>query len=268
MKKSLKNTLEKMERNNAVLMGYCIDQPGIARSITDFIYNSQGNIKSDQTKTILEYVKNTKKIKDSYFVFRYDLDFENIKKIRLDMNKNFEEVSKKFDMKYSLSFTDNVKNIALFVTKEQHCLKDVLSKVYQRKLNVKIPVIISNRQSSDGIDLKRLSKIYGFEYFYFPIDKSNKKQQEIKEAKIMKENNIDLIVLAKYRQILTKTFLDMFKNKVINVHDSRLPRYPGAFAHLQAYSAGAKSVGATTHFVSPELDQGPIIDEEWEKVSG
>ncbi len=257
-------------KKNVILIGYCKDKPGIAKAITDFIYNNGGNIENDQTKIVSDYEFINKKPykKDDYFVFRYEWNLDDGSISESKLIDKFKEISDYFEMEWKLNFSDKIYNLAIFVTKEQHCLKDILSRKYQGKLRINVPLIISNHPSSKFIDLEHIVNTYGGEYYVFPITNENKIKQEQKEVELLKEKNIDLIILAKYRQILSERFINEFPNKIINVHDSRLPRYPGSYAYIQAYSKGAKSIGATTHFITPELDKGPIIDEEWEKITG
>jgi formyltetrahydrofolate deformylase len=188
------------------------------------------------------------------------------------ITNKFLPVAREFNITYSLKFSSRTQNIAIFVSKEDHCLVDLILKKRAGELKCEIPLIISNHPEVESI-VKALS-VNGvncgnnnYDYYVVRKNKENKISQEKKELKLLKKYDIDLIVLAKYMQILSKDFVSSYKNKIINVHHSFLPAFKGAKPYLQAYTNGVKLIGATAHYVTEELDCGPIIEQEVTRIS-
>jgi formyltetrahydrofolate deformylase len=152
--------------------------------------------------------------------------------------------------------------MALFVSKMSHCLFDILSRYSMGELNVEIPFIVSNHS-----DLEWIGEKFGIPFHVFPITKENKKEQEEKEMALMRENNIDFIVLARYMQIISEDMIKEYPNKIINIHHSFLPAFIGAKPYHAAYERGVKIIGATSHYVTTELDAGPIIEQDVVRVT-
>ena len=171
-------------------------------------------------------------------------------------------VAEKFKMKWRIYFSDETPSMAIFVSKLPHCLYDVLSRFQSGEWNVEVPVIISNHP-----DMESVSKSFGIDYRVFPINKDNKKKQEIEQIKLLKKYDIDFIVLARYMQILSEDFVSKYENRIINIHHSFLPAFPGAKPYHSAYERGVKIIGATSHYVTAELDAGPIIEQDVVRVS-
>jgi len=152
--------------------------------------------------------------------------------------------------------------MALFVTKLTHCLYDILGRWKSNDWNVDIPIIISNHET-----LRPIAAQFGIDFHYLPITNENKKEQEAKQLELLANNNIDFVVLARYMQIISSEFIQKYENKIINIHHSFLPAFPGAKPYHSAYERGVKIIGATSHYVTSDLDQGPIIEQDVVRVS-
>lgn len=238
---------------SAVLLLSCRDRKGIVASVSNFIYQNDGNIiTSDQH---LDKETNT-------FFMRIEWDLKDFKIEPEKISDAFKPVAEKFGMNYRVEFSDRIQNVAIFVGKLPHCLVDLLTRHRTGELRCRIPVIISNHP-----DLKEIADFYGIKFYVVPKSPGNKSKQEEKELEILKNHNIDLIVLARYMQILSENFVNQYKNRIINVHHSFLPSFAGPNPYKQAYDKGVKLIGATAHYVTPELDQGPIIEQEVVRVS-
>ncbi len=176
--------------------------------------------------------------------------------------KSFSPIAEKFKMNWELHFSRSIKKMAVFVSKYEHCLYDVLLKNKSRELNAEIPLIISNHK-----DLKPIADYFNIPFYYFPVSPENKEKVEKEEITLLKSKNVDFIVLARYMQILSPLFVKAFPNKIINIHHSFLPAFVGAKPYQQAYNRGVKVIGATSHYVTEELDNGPIIEQDVIRVS-
>jgi formyltetrahydrofolate deformylase len=171
-------------------------------------------------------------------------------------------IAKKFKMNWQLHFSDFKPRMAIFVSKYPHCLYDILSRWQSAEWNVDIPIIISNHEN-----LNSIAERFGLDFYYVPKNAENKKEQEENELKLLAEYKINFIVLARYMQILSKNFLAKYENKVINIHHSFLPAFPGAKPYHSAFERGVKIIGSTSHYVTSDLDAGPIIEQDVARVS-
>ncbi len=240
-------------KNSAILLISCKDKKGVVAEISNFIFKNNGNIlHSDQH---IDFETNT-------FFMRIEWDLTGFRISRDKIIEKFKPIIKKFKIKYELKFSDYVPKVALFVSKYDHCLIDLLARYRAGEFNCKIPLIISNHP-----DLKDIAEYFHIKYYIFPITKENKISQEKEELKLLKKENIDLIILARYMQILSGKFIRHYKNRIINIHHSFLPSFAGANPYKQAYNKGVKLIGATSHYVTEELDKGPIIEQEVIRVS-
>ena len=165
-------------------------------------------------------------------------------------------------MTFELYFSDEKPRMAVFVSKHLHCLYDVLLRQRSGQLACDIPLIISNHP-----DARRVAKQFKIKFYEAPITRKNKAAQEKREIAVLKKERIDVVVLARYHQVLTKNFVDAFKNKIINIHHSFLPAFAGKEPYAQAYRKGVKIIGATSHYVTEKLDQGPIIEQDTVRIS-
>ena len=242
------------QTRSAILLVYCADRKGLIASVTEFIYRSNGNIiRLDQ------HVDSKKR----FFFMRAEWDLNNTNLPVEELGVRFQaEIAEKFGMQWKLYFSDETPRIAVFVSKLSHCLYDILSRYQAKEWDVEIPLIISNHP-----DLETVAKGFGIDYYVFPITKTNKRSQEQKQLALLKEHNIETIVLARYMQIMTNEFVKNYPNRIINIHHSFLPAFPGAQPYHSAYERGVKIIGATSHYVTSELDAGPIIEQDIVNIS-
>jgi formyltetrahydrofolate deformylase len=232
----------------------CPDKKGIIAAITNFILKNDANITYIDQHVDKEY---------SIFFMRLEcvfsednFDFESFK---FSFNN---EIAQPFEMSWQ-AYSDNEKpKMALFVSKYDHCIYDILVRHHSGELNVDIPLIISNH-----IDLKHIGDNFNIPYFHIPVTKENKKEAEQKQLSLVKEHQIDFIVLARYMQIIPKEIIEHYPNNIINIHHSFLPAFPGAKPYHSAFKRGVKIIGATSHYVTEELDEGPIIEQDITRVS-
>lgn len=243
-----------MNKHTAILLMTCPDQIGLVATITDFLHRNQGNI-----ITLDQHVDKTA---NQFFMrIEWDLNGFTIPPAKID-DYFGTLIGQKHQMKWSLHFTDRKPRMAIFVTKMSHCLYDILQRYNSGEWQVEIPLIISNHKSLEG-----LAKRFDIRFEYMPIKQSNKAEQEAKQIELLQSLEVDFIVLARYMQILTDSFIEVFPNKIINIHHSFLPAFKGARPYHSAYERGVKIIGATSHYVTADLDEGPIIAQDVRMVS-
>ena len=246
---------------NAILLISCPDQKGITASITNFVYKNNGNIEhADQhidTSTSLSINSQS-----NTFFMRIEWSLKNFRISRDNISKSFAPLAKKFKMKWSLYFNDQIPKIAIFTSNHTHCLYDLLIKEKQLYLPGKVALIVSNSYKAQTIAAN-----FKIPFSYFPKNNKNRNKTEKAELKLLKKENIELVVLARYMQILTKQFVDKFPNKIINIHHSFLPAFAGKDPYKKAYTKGVKIIGATSHYVTEKLDSGPIIEQDIVRVN-
>jgi len=241
-------------KNSAILLIHCPDKPGIVVAITEFIHNNSGNI-----LYLDQHVDSERGI----FFMRVEWDLASFTIQRNKIAEYFETlVASRYQMISQLHFSDTKLRMALFVSKMSHCFYDLLARYECGELNVEIPVIISNHT-----DLKHAAERLDIDFHCISITKENKKQQEEKQKKLLQQHNIDFIVLARYMQVLSDDFVKDYPQKIINIHHSFLPAFPGGRPYHSAYERGVKIIGATSHYVTAELDAGPIIEQDVVHVS-
>ncbi len=239
--------------STATLLISAPDQRGITASITDFIYQNNGNIEhADQH---IDSESNT-------FFMRIEWSLTGFAIASNQISEKFQPLAAKFSMNWSIFFNSKREKIAIFVSRQTHCLYDLLYKRAQGYLNCDISLIVSNHKTA-----KPIAKHFNIPFYYFPKQAKNKQDTEEKEIDLVKKNKIDLIVLARYMQIFSERFVEEFKNRVINIHHSFLPAFAGGDPYRQAYRCGVKIIGATSHYISKELDSGPIIEQDTVGVS-
>ncbi len=241
-------------KNTAIILIHCPDKKGIVAAVTDFLYKNNGNVID-----IDEYVD--RKINRFFMRVEWELEGFAIEKNKIkDYFKTL--IGDKFGMEWTLHFTDKKPRMAIFVSKFSHCFHDILYRANSKEWNVDIPLIISNHP-----DLKYIADHFNVPFYVFPITKENKLEQEAKQLQLLKEQDVDFIVLARYMQIVTDQLINKYPNKIINIHHSFLPAFIGAKPYHQAYKRGVKIIGATSHYVTTNLDAGPIIAQEIVQVS-
>lgn len=242
------------KKQTAILLIHCPDKQGILAAVTDFINVNKGNIVYlDQH---VDYVQNT-------FFMRVEWDLKDFIIPRDKIEEYFRTLyANKYDMVFTLNFSDVKPRMAIFVSKMSHCLFDILSRYLDGGLNVEIPMIVSNHA-----DLQWIGEKFGIPFHVFPITKENKLEQEKKEMELLRSERVDFIVLARYMQIISEDMINEFPNNIINIHHSFLPAFIGAKPYHAAYERGVKIIGATSHYVTTELDAGPIIEQDVVRVT-
>jgi formyltetrahydrofolate deformylase len=239
--------------NHAILLISCRDQKGITAAVTNFIFQHQGNIiHADQH---IDEQSNT-----FFMRIEWSLDGFNLK--RGDIHPAFSVIAGPFDMTWKLSFSDQKTRVAIFVSKHLHCLYDLLYRHRTGQLFCDIGLLISNHP-----DAGEVAADSGIKFAEFIIEGHNKVGQERLQMDLLIAQKIDLVILARYHQILTKQFVDRFPSQIINIHHSFLPAFAGSNPYLQAYQKGVKVIGATSHYVTEVLDDGPIIAQDTACVS-
>jgi|FLYL01.1.fsa_nt_gi formyltetrahydrofolate deformylase len=237
----------------ATLLLTCRDQKGLVASVSDFLYRNDGNIIHADQHTDRE---------EGVFVQRVEWELEGFKIPREEIAPAFEPIADRFGMRWSLRFSDYVPRMAIFVSRLPHCLYDLLARWKMGELRADVPLIISNHP-----DHRELAEVYGVEYHELPVTSENKASQEERALALLRERRIDFIVLARYMQVLSPGFVEHYPARIINIHHSFLPAFAGARPYHQAHERGVKLIGATAHYVTAELDQGPIIAQDVVSVS-
>ncbi len=237
----------------AILRVSCPDQAGIVAAVSSFLYENQGNIVD-----IDQHVDQD----EGGFFMRVEWELASFAVARDSLAVALAPIAARFGMEWELHFSDVVPRTALFVTKENHCLYDLLSRHESGELRMEIPLMVSNRE-----DLRGVADRFGIPFRHFPITRETKAAQERNEIELLRAEGIDLVVLARYMQILSPLMTEAFPNRIINIHHSFLPAFPGARPYHSAHRRGVKLVGATSHYVTEELDEGPIIAQGVTPVS-
>ena len=233
---------------------HCKDRPNIIASVTNFIAQKDGNIvyidqHVDREQNIFFMRLESEFIKESFSVDAFKEDFE----IKL---------ADGFEMKWRIYSSTRKPKMALFISKYDHCLYDLLGRYNSGELNLEIPFIISNH-----LDLKSIADNFKIPFYHIPVTKDTKENAEEKQLDLLEKHHIDFIVLARYMQIISKKLITKYPNKIINIHHSFLPAFVGAKPYHSAFKRGVKIIGATSHYVTEELDAGPIIDQGVARVS-
>lgn len=238
----------------AVLLIHCPDQKGIVAAVTDFLHNNDGNIISLEQHVDPNLGHFFMRV--AWELTGFGISSEKIEDYFATL------VGNKFGMSWQLHFTDRKPRMAIFVSKASHCFYDILQRYSSGEWQVEIPVIISNHEA-----LGPIAERFGIDFRVFPINKANKAEQEALEMNLVRDLEVDFIVLARYMQILSDNFCANFPNQIINIHHSFLPAFKGARPYHSAYERGVKVIGATSHYVTSDLDEGPIIAQDVTHVS-
>ena len=237
----------------AVLLLSCPDQRGLVAAVSDFLYRHHGNIVHADQHTDRER---------GLFVQRVEWELAGFDIARDDIAGAFRPLAERFAMDWSLRFSDHVPRLALMVSKLPHCLYDLLARWRMGELRADIPIIIGNHD-----DARPIAEQFGVAYHHLPVDPSEKSAQERRVIELIDAAGADLVVLARYMQILGADFIAHYPNRIINIHHSFLPAFAGARPYHQAHARGVKIIGATAHYATAELDQGPIIEQDVARVS-
>ena len=241
-----------MSIKTVILQFICPDKPGLVSDLASWIASKNGNIRHADHHTDADA---------KLFLSRIEWDLDGFLLDKNEINSEVILLEQRLNGKAVLSFSDDFPNVAIFVSKQSHCLVDLLWRVKAGELAMKVPLVISNHSDLEGICLD-----FGIPFQLIEIDKNNKANSESKILDLLKQYKIDLGVLAKYMQILSSSFIDKFPH-FINIHHSFLPAFKGAQPYHQAWERGVKLIGATAHYVTQDLDAGPIIEQTISNVS-
>ena len=238
----------------AKLLLHCPDKPGILAEVTDFITVNKGNI-----IYLDQYVDHVENI----FFMRIEWELKDFLVPQEKIEDYFATLyAQKYEMNFRLYFSDTKPRMAIFVSKMSHCLFDLLARYTAGEWNVEIPLIISNHP-----DLQHVAERFGIPFHLFPITKETKEEQEKKEMELLAKHKITFIVLARYMQVISEQMINAYPNRTINIHHSFLPAFVGAKPYHAAFERGVKIIGATSHYVTTELDAGPIIEQDVVRIT-
>ena len=238
----------------AKLLLHCPDKPGILAEVTDFITVNKGNI-----IYLDQYVDHVENI----FFMRIEWELKDFLVPQEEIEDYFATLyAQKYEMNFRLYFSDTKPRMAIFVSKMSHCLFDLLARYTAGEWNVEIPLIISNHP-----DLQHVAERFGIPFHLFPITKETKEEQEKKEMELLAKHKITFIVLARYMQVISEQMINAYPNRIINIHHSFLPAFVGAKPYHAAFERGVKIIGATSHYVTTELDAGPIIEQDVVRIT-
>ena len=238
----------------AKLLLHCPDKPGILAEVTDFITVNKGNI-----IYLDQYVDHVENI----FFMRIEWELKDFLVPQEKIEDYFATLyAQKYEMNFRLYFSDTKPRMAIFVSKMSHCLFDLLARYTAGEWNVEILLIISNHP-----DLQHVAERFGIPFHLFPITKETKEEQEKKEMELLAKHKITFIVLARYMQVISEQMINAYPNRIINIHHSFLPAFVGAKPYHAAFERGVKIIGATSHYVTTELDAGPIIEQDVVRIT-
>jgi formyltetrahydrofolate deformylase len=240
-------------KNTATLLVTCPDAKGIVAAIAEFLYQHNANIlHADQHQDA----------ENNLFLMRVEWDLAGFNLDQAGFNSAFASIAAKFSMHWQLKLSQHKTRVAILVSQYDHCLADLLHRHKSGELACEIPLVISNHR-----DTEALVKFYGIDFHYIEVNKDNKAQAESVQFKLFDKYKIDLIVLARYMQILSPNFVARYPQRIINIHHSFLPAFIGARPYHRAFERGVKLIGATSHYVTEVLDEGPIIEQDIDRIS-
>ncbi len=242
-----------MVATTATLLVSCPEQKGLVAKIANFIYTNNGNIIHADHHTDHQA---------GLFLSRIEWELDGFRLARDEIADAFNAVATPLQAQWQLHFSDTIPRVAIWVGQQEHCLYDLLWRIQSKQLNANVVCIVSNHKK-----LEPIAQQFGIEYYYFPVTSDNKREQELKQLELIKSKKVDLVILAKYMQILGADFVRQLPQKIINIHHSFLPAFVGAKPYHQAYRRGVKIIGATAHYVTEELDAGPIIEQDVVRIS-
>jgi formyltetrahydrofolate deformylase len=240
-------------KQNAVLLLSCPDQPGIVAAVADFVFRHGGNIVDAQQHTDRT---------DGVFFQRIEFELAGADLARAQIRPAMNELAERFDMQCDVRFTDDVPRVGVLVSREGHCLVDLLARSRRGELAVDIPAVISNHP-----DQAEVASWFDVPFHHLPVTPETKPEQERAVEQLLEDSGVTLVVLARYMQILSPEFCARWRGRVINIHHSFLPAFSGGRPYHQAHDRGVKLIGVTAHYVTAELDEGPIIDQDVTRVS-
>ncbi|QEL21002.1 formyltetrahydrofolate deformylase [Limnoglobus roseus] len=240
-------------KNTAILLIDCPDRKGLVAAIGEFLYKHNANIlHADQHQDPANNV----------FLMRVEWDATDFAFDLADFPREFEGIASRYNMRWRLERSDRPHRLAVFVSKYDHCLVDLLYRHQSGELPCEIPLIVANHP-----DAEKWAAFYGIPFHVLPIEPGKKAEGEAKQLALLKQHNIDLVILARYMQVVSPTFVAAYPHRIINVHHSFLPAFIGAKPYHRAFDRGVKLIGATSHYVTDDLDEGPIIEQDVVRVS-
>jgi formyltetrahydrofolate deformylase len=240
-------------KNSAILLVQCPDRKGLDAAIADFIYWHGGDIL---------HFEQHQAGRERFYLARIEWDLTGFEFDLKDFPKWFTPIAEQFSIRWRITTSSHHPRVAIFVSKYDHCLVDLLYRQRNGELACEVPLIISNHA-----DAKRHADFHGIPYHVVPVTKENKLEAEQQQLELLRKNDIDLIVLARYMQVLSPEFIRHYPQQIINIHHSFLPAFVGAKPHHQAFDRGVKLIGATAHYVTEVLDDGPIIEQGVARIS-
>jgi formyltetrahydrofolate deformylase len=241
-----------MTQPTATLLISCPDERGLVAKFANFIYANGGNIIHADQHTDFSA---------GLFLTRIEWQLEGFNLPRELIGPAFNAIAQPLNAKWQLHFSDTIPRIAIWVSRQDHCLFDLIWRQRAKEFAAEIPLIISNHPH-----LKEVAEQFGIDFYHIPITKDNKAEQEAQQLELLQKYKIDLVVLAKYMQIVSADFVAQFP-QIINIHHSFLPAFVGANPYHRAFERGVKIIGATAHYATPDLDAGPIIEQDVVRVS-
>ncbi|GAK11063.1 LOW QUALITY PROTEIN: formyltetrahydrofolate deformylase [Geomicrobium sp. JCM 19039] len=251
---SKQQQLQDSYKNRGRLLISCEDQPGIVSAVSSTLANHKANIiESNQYSTNPHGGK---------FFMRIEFECADLQAHKANIKKDLEAIGQTFQMKWTLTDVQQLKRAAIFVSKELHCLREILLEWDNGDLPIEIPIVISNHP-----DARVFVESFGIPFVHIPASRDNREQSEKEQLDFLKQYEIDVVVLARYMQILTPDFVEQYDQRIINIHHSFLPAFVGAKPYDRAYERGVKLIGATSHYVTNDLDEGPIIEQDIKRVN-
>ena len=235
-------------RGTATLLVTCPDRRGLVATLAQLLY--------DQGANILDADQHTEPVVGTFFQ-RIRFDLSEVRADRAALEQAIAEVAERLEMSWRLTYSSDVKKMAIFVSRHDHCLYDLLWRHRAGELPCEIPLVISNHPV-----LKSVADQFGVDYHVFPITPANKRETELREETLLESHGVDLIVLARYMQVLTAKFIDRWPGRILNIHHSFLPAFAGSKPYHQAHERGVKLIGATAHYATSDLDEGPIVEQD------
>lgn len=246
-------SFKKEQQNRGRLLINCPDQSGIVAAVSEFLFEHGANIiESSQYSTNPE---------GGTFFIRIEFECPGLQAKKDELRSHFHEIAENFQMDWKLAIVSEIKKTAIFVSKELHALQELLWEWQSGDLMTEIALVVSNHEDS-----REIVESLNIPFYYIPTSKENRAEVEEKQLKLLAEYNIDVIVLARYMQILTPSFVAAHPYQIINIHHSFLPAFVGARPYDRAYQRGVKLIGATSHYVTNDLDEGPIIEQDIMRV--
>lgn len=242
-----------MKPESIIFLIDCPDQKGLVSRVSTFFYERGFNIIHCQQHTELA---------ENHFFMRMKLDLSTLSTSRKQLEDEFGAFAKTLNIRWTVHYSDFVQKVAVLVTKTSHCLFDLLLRHQEGELRCEIPLIISNHP-----DLEAAADKFRIPYYCLPVRNEIRAKQEEEIQGLLRRYHIDLVVLARYMQVLSESFVNEYRGKIINIHHAFLPAFQGANPYFQAYDRGVKMIGATAHYATVDLDNGPIIEQDVERVS-